>query len=137
MTLNEFAERYVAVWNEPDPKLRREAIEQLWAGTGTQILQPPQEIRSAADRLGMRPPALVASGHDEIESRVTAAYELFVGSGQMEFRAGEPAQRLEQVVKIRWIGVPPGGGQRLGGGTDILMLDEDGRIQTQYQFVDG
>jgi hypothetical protein len=34
----ELAGRYVAVWNEPDAKLRREAIRGLWAEDGTHIL---------------------------------------------------------------------------------------------------
>ena len=89
--LSEFAEVYVAMWNEPDPKLRRETIERLWAGDGTQILQSPKEIKDVAARLGMRPPPLVATGHDALEARVSAAYAEFVASGQMVFRTeGRP-----------------------------------------------
>ena len=28
---NEFAHRYVAVWNEPDPELRRQVVADVWA----------------------------------------------------------------------------------------------------------
>jgi hypothetical protein len=31
---NEFADRYVATWNEPDVDLRRRAIAEIWAPDG-------------------------------------------------------------------------------------------------------
>src|SRR5215217_596192 len=42
------ADRYVALWNEPDPEHRRRVIGELWTEDGSQILQPPQEIREMA-----------------------------------------------------------------------------------------
>jgi hypothetical protein len=33
--------------------------------------------------------------------------------------------------------VPTGGGEPAGAGLEILVLDEDGRINTDYQFIEG
>ena len=52
---NELADRYVAIWNEPDPERRHAAVKQLWSDAGMQILQPPQEIRDVAATLAMSP----------------------------------------------------------------------------------
>ena len=41
----ELADKYVALWNEPDADRRRRMIAKLWAEDGRHILQPPQEIR--------------------------------------------------------------------------------------------
>jgi hypothetical protein len=77
----ELAGRYVAVWTEPDAELRRKAIQELWAEDGAHILQPPQEIRQAAAGLGFTSAVLEARGHDELQARVTRAYQEFVAPG--------------------------------------------------------
>ena len=64
----ELVDRCVAVWSEPDTERRRKAIAQLWTEDGVQHLQPPQEVREAATRLGLTP-TLEAPGHDELEVR--------------------------------------------------------------------
>jgi hypothetical protein len=64
----ELVDRYVAVWNQPDAERRRKAITQLWTEDGVQHLQPPQEVREAATRLGLTP-TLEARGHDELGVR--------------------------------------------------------------------
>jgi hypothetical protein len=46
--LNELIERYVALWNEPDPGTRRDAIRELWTEDGAQLLAPPREITERA-----------------------------------------------------------------------------------------
>lgn len=132
---DELVQLYVAVWTEPDPAARRKAIEQLWAEDGAQVLQPPVEIRDAAAALGFVHPTLEARGYDELETRVTRAYEEFVAPGEYTFRASGPAVRLHDVVKFHWEMVPVGGGEAVGGGVDVFVLD-GGRVRTDYQFPD-
>jgi hypothetical protein len=38
----ELAEKYLALWNEPDADQRRRMIAKLWAEDASHILQPPQ-----------------------------------------------------------------------------------------------
>jgi hypothetical protein len=132
---DELVQLYVAVWTDPDPAARRKAIEQLWTEDGAQVLQPPVEIRDAAAALGFAHPTLEVRGYDEIEARVTRAYDDFVAPGEYTFRASGPAVRLHDVVKFRWEMVPVGGGEAVGGGVDVFVLD-DGRVRTDYQFPD-
>ena len=130
------AQRYVVVWTEPDPATRRKAIEQLWTEDGAHVLHPPVEIRDAAAALGFARTTLEARGYDEIEARVTRAYEEFVAPGDYTFRASGQAVRLHDLVKFRWEMVPVGGGEAVGGGVDVFVLDDDGRVHTDYQFPD-
>jgi hypothetical protein len=133
----ELVRRYVAVWHEPDAELRRKAIRELWAEDGAHILQPPQEIRQAAAGLGFPSTTLRARGHDALEVRVTRTYQDFVAPGTYTFQAQDNADRLGNVVKFNWEMVPAGGGEAAGAGLEILLLDEDGRITTDYQFIEG
>jgi len=128
-------QRYVGVWTEPDPDARRKAIEQLWTEDGAHVLHPPVEVRDAAAALGFVHTTLEARGHDEIEARVTHAYDEFVAPGEYIFRASGPAVRMHDIVKFRWEMVPVGGGEPVGGGVDVFVLD-DGRVRTDYQFPD-
>jgi hypothetical protein len=133
----ELADRYVSLWNEPDPGRRRELIEQLWSEDGAHILQPPQEMREIAARPGLGLAAtLEARGHDELDARAATAYEQWVGSGAMTFRRRDDVERLADVVKFHWEGVSPGG-EVTGVGLDFLVLDPDGRIKRDYQFIVG
>jgi len=136
MSARELVSRYVAVWTEPDAELRRKAIQELWAEDGAHILQPPQEIRQAAAGLGFPSATLQARGHDELEARVTRSYQDFVAPGQLTFQARDNADRLHNVVKFTWDMVPAGGGEAAGTGLEILVLDEDGRIEADYQFIE-
>ncbi|WP_440072351.1 hypothetical protein [Streptosporangium sp. OZ121] len=128
--------RYVAVWNEPDAELRRKAVAELWTEDGVQILQPPQEIRESAAVLGLTP-VLEARGHEALEVRVARSYEEFIAPGKFFFRRRDNADRLADVVKFNWEMVPAGGGEPVGVGLEILVLGGDGRIRTDYQFIEG
>jgi hypothetical protein len=128
-------QRYVAGWTEPDPATRRTAIEQLWTEDGAHVLYPPVEIRDAATALGFVNTTLEARGYDELETRVARAYDDFVAPGEYIFRASGPAVRLHDVVQFRWEMMPVGGGDAVGGGVDVFVL-EDGRVRTDYQFPD-
>ncbi|WP_067488755.1 hypothetical protein [Actinomadura hibisca] len=132
-SVQELAERFVALWNEPDPGLRRKAIEELWAQDGVHLLHPPQEIREMAAGLGFDGSVLEAQGYDAIETRVARSHAEFVASGQLTFRPAGEAVRLRNVVKLAWEAVPPGG-EAAGGGVDVLVLDEHGRIEADYMF---
>src|SRR5688500_9976450 len=82
----ELAERYVALWNEPDADRRRRTIAELWAVEGRHILQPPQEIRAIAAQPGIAMTAtLEARGYEAIEARAASVYEHWVASEGLRF----------------------------------------------------
>jgi hypothetical protein len=138
---DDLARRYVALWNEPDPEARRAAIREVWAPDGSQLTTPPQEIVDAARAVGFPAPPLAVRGHRHLEVRVTRAYDEFVGSGKYLFRAAGRAQRLGDVLTLRWEMVPAEGGDLsddvVGAGLDFLTLDGDDRIRTDHQFIVG
>jgi len=134
--VQELVRRYVAVWTEPDAGRRRKAIEELWAEDGEQLLEPPAEMQQTAVSLGFATAVLEARGHDALEFRVTRSYAEFIAPGEFTFRSRGSIGRLGNVVKFSWEMVPSGGGEPAGIGVDILILDEDGRIRTDYQFVE-
>jgi len=130
----QLAERYTAVWMEPDGERRRRMIAELWSADAIHVLQPTQAVYEAADERAVNPTWQVR-GHDELEARVTSAHEDFVASGQMTFRLGGGVKRLGDVVTWRWEGVSPAG-EVLGVGLEFVILAADGRIATDYQFVE-
>ena len=136
MSARDLASRYVAVWIEPDARLRCTAVRELWAQDGAHILQPPREIRQAAVGLGFTSIVMEARGHAELEARVTRAYQEFVAPGQFTFQARDNAGRLHNIVKFTWDMVPTDGGEAAGTGLEILVLGADGRIETDYQFIE-
>jgi hypothetical protein len=134
-TAEEIADRYLAVWNEPDAGARRRSVEELWVEDGVHLLEPPEEIVKRASEIGVTA-VLEARGYDALTARVRRAYEEFVAPGEYEFVRHGEAARLQDLVKLRWAMVPAGGGEALAIGIDLLLLAPDGRIQTDYQFIE-
>src|SRR5919198_2726935 len=131
----ELAEKYVALWNEPDGDGRRRMIAELWREDGRHILQPPQEIREIAARPGIAMTAILeARGYEQIEARAASAYAHWVGSEGLSFRGRDDADRLGDVVKFHWEAVAKDG-TVFAVGLSILVLAADGRIERDYTFI--
>ena len=131
----ELAEKYVALWNEPDADQRRRMIAELWAEDGRHILQPPQEIRAIAAQPGISMTAILqAQGYEEIEARAASAYEHWVGSEGLSFRGRDDADRLGDVVKLHWEAVARDGTVSAVE-LSFLVLAVDGRIERDYTFL--
>ncbi|WP_418129316.1 hypothetical protein ABL849_24270 [Variovorax sp. 375MFSha3.1] len=112
------ADRYVAVWNEPDAEARRAAIAGLWVPDGEHYVR-----------------TLQARGHEALQQRVTGSHEKNVRDAGFRFvRAGD-AQFLHDVVMFHWHMVPAAGGPVAALGLEFLVLATDGRIATDYQFI--
>ena len=129
------ADRYLALWNEPDADRRRRLIAELWAQDGRHILQPPQEIRAIAAQPGIAMTAILeARGYEEIEARAASAYAHWVGSEGLRFRGRDDAERLGDVVKFHWEAVAKDG-TVFAVGLSILVLAANGRIERDYTFI--
>ena len=131
----ELADRYVAVWNQPDPDTRRKAIQELWTEDGVHLLEPPEEIVKRAEEIGVTA-TLEARGHEALVRRVTRAYDEFVAPGQFVFRRHGDVAALSNLVKLRWAMTPADGDEVLAVGIDLLLVDADGRIERDYQFIE-
>jgi hypothetical protein len=131
----ELAEKYLALWNEPDADRRRRMIAELWTEDGRHILQPPQEIRAIAARPGLALTAILeARGHEEIAARAASAYEHWVGSEGLSFQGRDDVERLADVVKFHWEAVAKNG-EVIAVGLNFLVIAADGRIGRDYTFV--
>jgi hypothetical protein len=135
--IHHLTDRYAAVWNEPDAGRRRAAIRELWSADAIHVLQPPREMVQTAEGLGFDRLVMQARGYDALELRVTRAHEEFVAPGTFVFRSRGNAERLHDVVKFNWEMVPRDGGEVAGVGLEILILGPDGRIASDYQFIEG
>ena len=98
---------------------------------------PGRTERRAAAGLGFPSLVLRARGHEELEARVTRTYHEFIASGEYTFRSRDNADRLGDVVKFNWEMILADGGEAAGTGLEALVLGKDGRIRTDYQFIEG
>jgi hypothetical protein len=114
-----FVDRYINIWNEPDPQRRRQTIRDLW-----------QEHAHHLAR------TIEAVGHDGIETRVANAYEKWVKEKGNVFRLRDGVDGHHGTIKLRWEMLPAAGGEVVSIGFDFLVLGEDGRIRTGYQFIE-
>jgi hypothetical protein len=130
----ELVDRYTAVWNEPDTDRRRQAVAEIWTPDALHLLQAPQEVREAAANLDVTA-TFQARGHAELEARVKRGYEQFVAEGGNSFRPRDEGDRLGDVVKFRWEMVT-GAGEVAAVGLEFVVLDAQGLIRTDYQFIE-
>ena len=112
------ADRYVAVWNETDADRRRQAIAELWTPSGEHYTAT-REVR----------------GYAELEQRIIGSYERNIRDGGYRFRAVQDARVLREVVTFHWEMLPAGSEEVSASGQIILIVDGEGRIRTDYQFV--
>lgn len=117
--LNDLARRYIAVWNEPHADLRRVAIGELFAPDAVHYT-PTREVH----------------GRAELEARITGAYEQWVEPGVYTFRAVPNANGHHDAVRFNWEMVRLDTGKVESVGFDFLVLDQDGLIRSDHQFVD-
>jgi len=116
--MNELIDRYIATWNEPDAKRRRDGVRELWTSDGIH--------RSAT---------IEARGHGELEARTAGTYDKWGKSGYVFRRVNDPDGHHD-AVRFRWEMVPRDGGAAVAVATDIIILAPDGRIRLGYQFPD-
>ena len=114
-----FVDRYVNILNEPDPQRRRETVRALWQ----------EDARHLAR-------TIEAAGHDGIETRVANAYAKWVKEKGNIFRLRDGVDGHHGTIKLRWEMRPAAGGEVISIGFDFLVLGEDGRIRTGYQFIE-
>jgi hypothetical protein len=135
--LVEFTDRWFTLWNEADPQARSKQVADLWAIEGAQVLvDPPKEVRDAATALAFPVPRLEVRGHEEIDTRVSRAYAMFIEPGVHGFRAaGEAAVLAPALIGLPWAMVTVADGTVVGRGYDVIVLDDDGRILLDHQHI--
>jgi hypothetical protein len=107
------AERYIAVWNETDPELRRALLTKLWTESGTYV-----------------DPLMQGAGHEEIEALIGGVHRQFPGCRfALTGRPDGYGDRVRFSWELRQ------GGEVLVNGTDFGTLDQ-GRLKSVVGFLD-
>ena len=115
------ADRYIAVWSEPDAGLRRSAIAALWVDEGVEFVEGTQ-----------------FRGHDELEARVAEAYNAFVGSGAYLVTAADDLAVHGDILTFtiqltsNEAGAP---GELAWAARVFLIVDDSGRIVEDYHLT--
>jgi hypothetical protein len=117
-TPQDLAARYAAVWNESNATARRAAVADLWRPDGVHFVKERE-----------------ARGHAALEQRIIGSYEKNVRDKGNRFRVRADAQRLRDVVTFTWEMVPADADTVLAVGLEVLVLDAEDRIITDYQFI--
>jgi hypothetical protein len=117
--MTDLAHRYLAIWHETDADARRLAITQIWSEYA-RVCTADNEY----------------TGRAAIQARVTAAHDKWVAQGGFVFRQLGDADTHHDGVRIRWEMVPAGGGEAASAGVQFLLLDADGLVRFDYQFID-
>jgi hypothetical protein len=112
------ADKYVAVWNETDAVRRRQSIADLWVPDGEHYVGT-QEVR----------------GYEALEKRIVGSHVKNVRDGGHRFRAARDARALHDVVTFHWEMLPAGREEVVAAGLEFLIIDAEGRIRIDYQFV--
>lgn len=110
-------EQYIAAWNEPQPERRAVAAVQLWAPDGA-VINSRFEYR----------------GHARVIEAITRSYERFISAGY-RYRAREQTSNHHCGVCILWQMLDPQGAAD-SFGANFLLLNQQGQIQLDYQFVE-
>lgn len=110
------AETYLATWNEADDARRRTRLREGWAPGAT-----------------YRDPLMRAEGLEGIAGLIEGARRQF--PGHRFVLSGRPDGH-DDLVRFSWI-LATDGGPSVGGGTDVVRLDGDGRIVEVLGFLDG
>jgi hypothetical protein len=114
--INEIVVRYVAAWNERDPKRRRDLIANTWCEDG---------VYRDAHRHG--------EGHDAIDAMIDAAQRQFAGY-RIALKSGIEAHN--DYARFSWAAGGTSEAPLYLGGTDFVVVADDGRLKSVVGFVD-
>lgn len=117
--LDEFIQRYVAMWHEPDEARRNQVVADLFALDA--------ENYTAKS---------VARGIDEICARVKRAHDEWVSAKSFIFLPTDNIDEHHNIVKFFWKMIRKNGGPIESSGLDIFVLDDERKIRALYQFIE-
>ncbi|MDI2129873.1 nuclear transport factor 2 family protein [Yinghuangia seranimata] len=118
MSTDTVVQRYLGVWNETDPAIRRAAIDDVFAAEVTYT-----------------DPLAAVAGRDALDALVGQVHEQFPG---FVFRPHGRVDAHHDLVRFQW-GLGPAGteeGEPPVIGFDVVALDADGRVRSVHGFLD-
>jgi hypothetical protein len=115
--IDRLVDRYQAAWGEADEQKRRELVAEVWSPDGRYAGHEHEFI-----------------GHDGIAAVLTKNYEDFISNG-FTFKVGAEVIAHHGTVRLTWDLIQDQSGQTVSVGEQIILLAEDGRIATEYQYM--
>ena len=116
---NEFADRYVMLWNEVDADRRRKGVIDLYSPDAIYVFYRRDPIR----------------GHQAIIDQLAYTQEIYRPLGYA-FRSAHNAVGHHNLIRFNWVMVSTANGEMEMSGQDVVVLSDDGRISADYQFHD-
>ena len=113
--MSDLLDRYLACWNETDAGARRALIAENWS-------EEPRYTDPLVD----------VQGRASIDATIAAVHQQFPG---FVFTPVGHVDAHHQQARFGW-GLGPQGAEPVVIGFDVVMLDEDGRIETVLGFLD-
>ncbi|CAM5304286.1 Nuclear transport factor 2 family protein OS=Streptomyces tendae OX=1932 GN=F3L20_21740 PE=4 SV=1 [Streptomyces tendae] len=107
--------RYLEAWNAA-PDARAKAVAAAWTNDG-----------------GYTDPLADARGHEQIAAVIAAVHEQFPG---FVFRLSGVVDGHHDTARFSWELVNEAEGSAPVAGSDVVTLDEEGRIRDVYGFLD-
>jgi len=114
--VNEAVVRYLAAWNETDPKRRRELVAKTWTEDGSYI-------DHARD----------GEGHAAIDAMIGRVQEQFQG---YRFVLASGIEAHHGNARFSWVAGGTTDAQLYFKGTDFVTLAKDGRLKSVIGFID-
>ncbi|MDQ0753640.1 hypothetical protein QF034_007871 [Streptomyces africanus] len=108
--------RYLEAWNAEDPAARAKAVAAAWTEDG-----------------GYTDPLADVTGHEQIATLIGAAREQFPG---LVFRLAGAVDGHHHTARFSWELVSETDGSAPVAGSDVITLDEQGRIRAVLGFLD-
>jgi hypothetical protein len=115
MTADDLLVRYLTAWNTTDAAERRTALQQLFT-SDVRYTDPMADVE----------------GHDGIDATIAAVQARFPG---FVFRPLGRPEAHHQQVRFGWE-LGPEGQEAPIAGSDVAVLDDDGRIRAVFGFLD-
>ncbi|HTK63111.1 MAG TPA: nuclear transport factor 2 family protein [Pseudonocardia sp.] len=108
--------RYIEVWNERGPERRAAGLREIWAAQGSYV-----------------DPLVSAAGLDQIDAAIDGAQRQFP---DFVFRLTGAVEAHHNLVRFSWELGPDGATDAPIAGSDVAVLDEDGRLRDVHGFLD-
>ncbi|MDT7729680.1 MAG: hypothetical protein QOI21_6256 [Actinomycetota bacterium] len=114
---NRLAQNYLQVWQVSDVAQRDTLVRTLFTEDAVHYVSPGD---------------ISFAGRDKIEANITTVHDEQIQKAGLAFTVGG-AERNRDTMKLDWKIATPAGATVLSG-TDVFVLDENGRIRTLYMF---
>jgi hypothetical protein len=115
---SELVQSYVALQNASSADVRRSRTTELWSPDGEYVSETS-----------------TSHGHRAIEAETARTHDAYASKG-LVFSAANRSHHHHNLVTFKWHLRAKETGEVVTGGSDLLVLDEEGRIRRDYQYVE-